>query len=756
MIWLRARVLSYVALVCVVAAFVVGCSKSDGDDDDDVRLISIAIEPADTQVAINTSQQFTATGTYSDDSTDDLTNVVTWRSSDNRIATFGDVDDLAVAEQGEIHGVARGTVTVTAELEDITGETTIEVVDTGLRRIVVTPPKANIARGTKIQFAAVGFYENGTKKDLTEAVVWIPSDSDAVSIGNAPGSRGLATANGTATVTIMASYLSYEGEAELNVTSASLTEIEITPLDSAIAFDTQQWFAATGHYSDGTTQDLTHSVLWSSSDEDVATISEAGGLASGHAPGNSTITAELGLDSANTTLTVTGADIASFAITPSRARIPQDRNRQFRSVGIFSDGTNQELTRQSNWESSNQSVATIGDVSAAKGLADPVAAGSTTLSALFPGASATAGLTVTAAELAAIEVTPQLGAVPQGLTQQFTATGIYSDGSIHDLTADVLWSSSDDERLLVDNALGREGLGYAFGAGGITVQAQWGAFTATAGFTVTAATLDMLAINPLDPTLPPELAQRFTATGTFSDASTHDLTEVVNWTTSDPSVASVSNAAGLEGQVVTHAAGTATITATRGTVSANSNVTVSGATLTSIAVTPATPTLPVGLTQAFTATATYSDASTQDVTELVTWTSSAAAVATISNLGGSRGVAFGDGAGSSTITASLNGISGSTSLTVTGATLLSITVAPVDPSVAAGTTLALSATGDYSDATSFDLTEFVLWSSDDDAIASVSNAAGSAGLAAAHAAGTATISAALSGVSGATDMTVTP
>ncbi len=56
-------------------------------------------------------------------------------------------------------------------------------------------------------------------------------------------------------------------------------------------------------------------------------------------------------------------------------------------------------------------------------------------------------------------------------------------------------------------------------------------------------------------------------------------------------------------------------------------------TLTSIAVTPANPTVTAGGTQQFTATATYSDSSTLDVTNQVTFASSATAVATVT-LGG--------------------------------------------------------------------------------------------------------------------------
>ena len=82
--------------------------------------------------------------------------------------------------------------------------------------------------------------------------------------------------------------------------------------------------------------------------------------------------------------------------------------------------------------------------------------------------------------------------------------------------------------------------------------------------------------------------------------------------------------------------------------------------LTSIAVTPTNATLLTGASQPFTATGTYSDSSTQNLTSQVTWSSSAPGVATIN--GG--GLATGVTAGNATVSAALSGVSGSAALKV--------------------------------------------------------------------------------------------
>jgi hypothetical protein len=88
-------------------------------------------------------------------------------------------------------------------------------------------------------------------------------------------------------------------------------------------------------------------------------------------------------------------------------------------------------------------------------------------------------------------------------------------------------------------------------------------------------------------------------------------------------------------------------------------------TLVSLALTPINLSIPRGTFQQFTATGTYSDSSTQDLTISAAWSSSETSVATISNAAGTNGRATAVAAGGTTITAAVGGISASTTLTVT-------------------------------------------------------------------------------------------
>lgn len=179
-------------------------------------------------------------------------------------------------------------------------------------------------------------------------------------------------------------------------------------------------------------------------------------------------------------------------------------------------------------------------------------------------------------------------------------------------------------------------------------------------------------------------------------------------------------------------------------------VTVKQKALVSMSVTPTASSLPLGTTQQFTATATFADGSSQDLTSTASWSSANPAVATISN----SGLAISVGTGGTEISATSGTVTASATLTVIPPTLVSIVVTPANANVAMGETLQFIATGTSSDQTTRDLTQSVDWSSSAPAIVSIGSAAGLFGKASPVATGTTTIRAASGTISGSTTLTV--
>jgi uncharacterized protein YjdB len=345
--------------------------------------------------------------------------------------------------------------------------------------------------------------------------------------------------------------------------------------------------------------------------------------------------------------------------------------------------------------------------------------------------------------LMTIATSPATADISIGAAEQFTATGTYSDGSTADVTASASWTDANTAVATISTS----GMAKAVAAGSTTITAAMGSVSGSATLTVPAATktVTSIAVSPATATVAAGATQQFAATATYSDGSTANVTATASWTTSNAAVATVSSA----GLATALASGSATVTATLSGVSASATVTVPVpvATLTSIAVSPATGSIAAKATQQFTAMGKYSDGSTADLTGRVSWRSSNTAVATVNTSGLATAVA----AGSTTITASLSGVSGIASLTVTP-TLSTISITPNPANIKAGSTQQFAATATYSDGTTQIVTATAAWTSSKTAVATVN----ASGLASGVAAGSATITASLSGVSGTAILTVTP
>jgi uncharacterized repeat protein (TIGR03803 family) len=729
--------LAWTALLLAFTALV-GCGGGGG-----ASLQSVEVSPAKTSAAAGTSLQLTATGIYSDGHSQDLTASASWSSSNASVASVSS----ASASAGMLSALTPGTISVSASVQSIQGTASVTVTPATLVSLEVTPATPSLAKGLSLALTATGVFSDHTTQNLSSQVTWSSSSSAVASISNAAGSRGVVTGVAAGSTTITATDGSVTASINLAVTAATLTEIQVSPPHPTLSNGTSQSFTATGVFSDNTTQDLTAQVSWSTSNAAVASVSTKGSV-TGVAPGQATITATLGAVSGTSAVTVTAAALVSIGVTPANPSIANGLTQQFVATGIFSDHSTQNLTAQVTWSSSHSNVAAISNAAGSEGLVSTVAPGTTSIAAqLGKIGSQPATLTVTAAMLVSIQLSPATASIPLGTTQPFTAMGTYTDSSTQNLTSVVTWQSDNTSVATVSNATPNNGVASTVAVGAANISATLGTVTSTSvPLTVTSAALVSIQVTPIAPTIANGLTEAFTATGTYTDNSTQNLTTTVMWTTSDTAVATISNASGSAGLATSQGVGSTTITATSGQISGSTSLTVTSAALVSIAVAPQNPSVALGTPQSFTATGTYTDGSTQTLTTSVTWSSSSPTVAAISNAAGSQGQASTLATGMTSIGATLNTVTGSTSFTVTSAVLVSIAITPTSASAVVGSTQPFTATGTYTDSSTQDLTGAATWSSDDSSVASISNASGSNGVAAAIAIGSANITAAYGGI----------
>ncbi|MBM2825457.1 MAG: LigC protein [Dehalococcoidales bacterium] len=522
-------------------------------------LLAITVLPENTSVPAGGSVQFSATGRYSDNSTENLTTVATWTSSNTTVAT--------ISATGLALGLSLGVTTIMATSGPMSGSTMLTVtpvIPPMLEAITVAPQNPVILVGQTVQFGAIARWSNNTTSDITTTVMWVSENMSVASISmtglaiaiaegqtgiravregiigtttlsvtsfrvtvsieapevvslagtftatvnitqvlnldatnydvsfnpavlrmdgvtsgnisgtvvpidvaheytpgtvvvvqNIPGLTG-ATGSGylamlwftvvglpgqSSNVTLSDGVLSsttaqpipasWIGDT-VRVATGTLQRIDVTPANPSIALGRNQPFTATGVYSDNSTADLTTAVTWTSDNTTVATIATTG-LAQSRAVGQARITATLGGTSGSTILAVTPKVLETINVMPDNQSIPLGRGLQFSAIGRYSDASTANLTASVSWASDNTSVATISD----SGLAQSRAIGQTRITATLAGVSDSTILTVTTKALERIEIAPDNPVILLNQSQQFTATGFYSDNSTANLTGNV-------------------------------------------------------------------------------------------------------------------------------------------------------------------------------------------------------------------------------------------------------------------------------------------------------------------------------
>jgi len=522
-----------------------------------LALVSIAVTPANPSIAKGTTQQFTATGTYSDGSTQNLTSTATWSSSAPGVATM--------STTGLASAVGEGQTTIEAALGAINGSTTLTVTNAGsfvltgsmnTARIFDTATLLNngmvlVAGGecysscylnsAELYNSATGTFsyttgsmntphDRGTAALLDDGTVLLaggnpygpasaeiydPATGTFTPTGSLNNDRFYATAtllnNG---IVLMAGGYDYDGS--------------LGPITGAELYDPTTGTSSYTGSMNTARQQHTATLL------NNGTVLIAGGAGSGNNP----------LASAELYNPATG----TFSYTTGR----MNDARVSPTATLLNDGT---VLIAGGWYSSSDLVSAE--------LYNP-----TTETFSYTTGSLNAARAWSAATLLNNGMVLLAGGTPN-------APGGMASAELYD-PASQTFSYTDS--LNTARAQGTATLlnnGMVLMAGG--QRTSWSDDLASAELfvpaTLTPPNLESIAITPATSTLSPGGTQQFIATGTFSDGSKQQLASVT-WTSSKPNVAQISNDGSDPGVGLAIAAGTVTITATDGSVSGTATLTV--------------------------------------------------------------------------------------------------------------------------------------------------------------------------------------
>ncbi|MFT3710805.1 MAG: NosD domain-containing protein [Archangium sp.] len=414
-------------------------------------------------------------------------------------------------------------------------------------------------------------------------------------------------------------------------------------------------------------------------------INQSGVLTASCTPGSVTggVTVSSNGKTASANVSITIGAVASLVVSPSSVNVKSQQTQQF-SVMALDACSNPVSSPSISWSA-------LGSV----GIIDPTglytagcARGSYPMSIVATAGSITgrASVTVDPGVLSTVSVSPTTASIPVNGTRQFT--GGAADGCGNPLSATpITWTTNVTGANINTSGLLTVGTTPGTFTGGVTATATENTTTRTAraDISVTGGAVATVMVMPGNATLTAGQTANFSAVAL--DSFGNMVAGTPTWTV--VSGGGVINSSGMFTAGTTAGTFANTVRATIAGVNGTASVTINPGPVTRVSVSPTTATLAPGGTTTFTAQAF--DSNNNLVTAPVTW----AAMSTAGTITAGGVFTAGTMSGNypASITATVNGVNGTASVTINAGALAQLTVMPSVSTTQAGGTLAFTASG---------------------------------------------------------------
>jgi len=431
-----------------------------------------------------------------------------------------------------------------------------------------------IAVGEEKNARAIGLLSSGKEtSDLRRIVSWSVTDPAVASVGNTPADVGEVLGKKAGKTTLRATYGGVQSQQTDNlVVLGNLQSVKIEPEPEPLAVlvptNDEVELKARGTYEGGVELNVGDRCTWSVVNPLIAEIDDAlpdvdgdgKGWVKGKQLGQTTVNVNCSGKRASVPIRVIGT-LTGLDVEPNAYDATALEDKKFRAFGLYSDGSQKEITKLVQWTSSDTQVATI-DVDEDPGRVTALGTGASTITAKYRGFEASAQLTV-GAGLVSMFVVPDARTLRGSDYLKLRARGRNADNDIIDVTKRVVWSSTDEQIARVSNREAEQGLtfgGAREGSAQIIASLPGTTFVARADIT-TACLLTKLTLVRAATPIPVGEARRIGVRGTFCDGSTRRITQSVVFRSSNPAVVLVSNDPKAYGVLTAVAPGSSTITA---------------------------------------------------------------------------------------------------------------------------------------------------------------------------------------------------
>jgi hypothetical protein len=465
------------------------------------------------------------------------------------------------------------------------------------RIVNVTQEKATLVRikpsvnplvlrvGQTLTLDAIGVYSDGSEAALSD---WtLATTTDALSING----KQISAIKMTSIQTQLRSH-QLQVPLDIYIQEPELTALTLAPTSFTLYQGESALYTVMATYGDGTTADVTSGATVESTNTGVMTVNTSTNRIQGLAQGSANLRASYHGRQATALVAVDNPVLARLEVRPSTLRVVSGRTINFQIFGIYTNGTEADMTNLVQAQTLATSRAEVPAGSPGQLLGKN--SGVTTLSTTYVdplttrNLSGTAAVTIDPPELVSLTFDNSTASIALGRSFDFGVQGTYSDstqvdvGSLIQITADVSSPGMNYVGSITRTTSNRIRV-QSVAQGSMRIIASLAGQTATATITVTEKQLDLVQIRRQQPftnggfMLKGSTAD-FIAVATFSDSSTLDVTNTtgiysVSWNPPNPAVASFTDTGDgkkrLTGLTDGDAYFTLTVTSTQGNASAS-------------------------------------------------------------------------------------------------------------------------------------------------------------------------------------------
>ncbi len=393
---------------------------------------------------------------------------------------------------------------------------------------------AEISIEESVQLTANAFWSNGSASDVSNLVEWSVEPEGSASIDGQ-----WLTAIKAGELIIGATYQGEKDNSIITVREEDILPPELESL-SLSGYDGakkpgQSWhLTATGHYDDESVRDLTESSEWSSSNNNIATVSH--GIVNALSAGEAEVTATFEGVARSLTVVVDDEDVIDPEIVSIRIVGDTDPKQvgdrwQLTATALLDNDQERDITGQANWVTSNSNVVIVHE-----GSVEAVGEGTAIISIALEGQSNTATITVNAyeAELVGIELNAGETELFVGDSAVWGATATFDDDSELDIARQAHWVSSDNSIASVLN-----GIVTAHSDGDVTITVSYEGKQDSSPMSVEAVVVESLTIASGTDSLIVGESTVFNAMASYNNGHSVDVSRRGQWLSTDTNVAYV-------------------------------------------------------------------------------------------------------------------------------------------------------------------------------------------------------------------------